>query len=197
MPMKKFLNTSGLSIPLCLWKSFNTSGTFRVTAFRDTLENLWKMQCIEERNTGISLLPILFACEINIKFNSMFFFFDENILYFFFFLQVWLTVLLCRRTPTYYGRIVVKIVYTPAPIKKNCAVFKNVCIHQCVQRCVYMYIVRTRFYTNFYIVSKRKHNDQFSLKGLKKNVRFRFNKNCKNVHLKIGIQSRHTKTLFG
>jgi hypothetical protein len=29
-------------------------------------------------NTGISLLPILFACEINIKFNSMFFFFDEN-----------------------------------------------------------------------------------------------------------------------
>ena len=30
-------------------------------------------------NTGISLLPILFACEINIKFNSMFFFFDENI----------------------------------------------------------------------------------------------------------------------
>ena len=115
----------------------------------------------------------------------MFFFFDENILYFFFFLQVWLAVLLCRRTPTYYGRIVVKILYTPAPIKKNCAVFKNVCIHQCVQRCVYMYIVRTRFYTNFYIVSKRKHNDQFSLKGLKKNVRFRFNKNCKNVHLKL------------
>ena len=94
-------------------------------------------------------------------------------------------------------RIVVKILYTPAPIKKNCAVFKNVCIHQCVQRCVYMYIVRTRFYTNFFIVSKRKHNDQFSLKGLKKNVRFRFNKNCKNVYLKIGIQSRHTKTLFG
>jgi hypothetical protein len=30
-------------------------------------------------NTGISLLPILFACEINIKFNSTFFFFDENI----------------------------------------------------------------------------------------------------------------------
>jgi hypothetical protein len=114
-----------------------------------------------------------------------------------FFLQVWPAVLLCRRTPTYYGRIVVKILYTPAPIKKNCAVFKNVCIHQCVQRCVYMYIVRTRFYTNLYIVSKRKHNDQFSLKGLKKNVRFRFNKNCKNVHLKIGIQSRHTKTLFG
>jgi hypothetical protein len=48
-------------------------------------------------------------------------------------------VLLCRRTPTYYGRIVVKILYTPAPIK-NCATFKNVCIHQCVQRCVYMYI---------------------------------------------------------
>ena len=113
-----------------------------------------------------------------------------------FFLQVWPAVLLCRRTPTYYGRIVVKILYTPAPIKKNCAVFKNVCIHQCVQRCVYMYIVRTRFYTNVYIVSKRKHNDQFSLKDLKKNVRFRFNKNCKNVHLKIGIQSRHTKTLF-
>ena len=63
--------------------------------------------------------------------------------------------------------------------------------------CVYMYIVRTRFYTNLFIVNKRKHNDQFSLKVLKKNVRFRFNKNCKNVHLKIGIQSRHTKTLFG
>jgi hypothetical protein len=32
--------------------SFNTSGTFRVTAFRDTLENLRKMRCtkgIEER----------------------------------------------------------------------------------------------------------------------------------------------------
>jgi hypothetical protein len=114
-----------------------------------------------------------------------------------FFLQVWPAVLLCQRTPTYYGRIVVKILYTPTPIKKNCAVFKNGCIHQCVQRCVYMYIVRTRFYTNFYIVSKRKHNDQFSLKGLKKNVCFRFNKNCKNVHLKIGIQSRHTKALFG
>jgi hypothetical protein len=70
-------------------------------------------------------------------------------------------------TPTYYGRIVVKTLYTPAPIK-NCAEFKNVCIHQCVQTCVYMYIVRTRFYANFYIVSKRKHNAQFSLKGLKK-----------------------------
>ena len=70
-----------------------------------------------------------------------------------FFLQVWPAVLLCQRTPTYYGRIVVKILYTPTPIKKNCAVFKNGCIHQCVQRCVYMYIVRTRFYTNFYISS--------------------------------------------
>ena len=30
-------------------------------------------------NTGISLLPILFACEINIIFNLTFFFFDENI----------------------------------------------------------------------------------------------------------------------
>ena len=56
---------------------------------------------------------------------------------------------------------------TPAPIK-NCAAFKNVCIHQCVQKCVYMYIVRTRFNTNFYIVSKIKQNDQFSLKGLRK-----------------------------
>jgi len=37
------------------------------------------MKGIEERNTGISMLPILFACEINIKLNSMFFFFDENI----------------------------------------------------------------------------------------------------------------------
>ena len=55
----------------------------------------------------------------------------------------------------------------PHPLK-NCAAFKNVCIHQCVHKCVYMYIVRPRFYTNFYIVSKRKQNDQFSLKGLKK-----------------------------
>jgi hypothetical protein len=63
----KVNNTSGLSIPLCLWKSFNTSGTFRVTAFRDTLGNLWKMRWIkfnvyftskqyrQQRNTGISL----------------------------------------------------------------------------------------------------------------------------------------------
>jgi hypothetical protein len=36
------------------------------------------MKGIEERNTGIPMLPILFAYEINIKFNSMFFFFDEN-----------------------------------------------------------------------------------------------------------------------
>jgi hypothetical protein len=53
--------------------------------FSRPLENLWKIRCtkgIEEWNTGlasISLLPILFACEINIKFNSTFFFFDENI----------------------------------------------------------------------------------------------------------------------
>jgi hypothetical protein len=60
-----------------------------------------------------------------------------------------------------------KTLYTPAPIK-NCAAIKNVYIHQCVQKCVYMYTVRTRFYTNFHIVSKRKQNDQFSLKGLKK-----------------------------
>ena len=32
-----------------------------------------------DSETGISLLPILFACEINIKFNSTFFFFDENL----------------------------------------------------------------------------------------------------------------------
>ena len=32
-----------------------------------------------DSETGISLLPMLFACEINIKFNSTFFFFDENI----------------------------------------------------------------------------------------------------------------------
>jgi hypothetical protein len=47
-----------------------------------------------------------------------------------FFLQVWTAVLLCRRTPAYYGRIVVKTLYTPAPTK-SCAAFKNVCIHQC------------------------------------------------------------------
>ena len=53
--------------------------------FSRSLENLWKIRWtkgIEERNkdseTGISLLPILFAC-VSIKFNSTFFFFDENI----------------------------------------------------------------------------------------------------------------------
>ena len=90
--------------------------------------------------------------------------FEDNFLSFF--LQIWTAVLLCQRTPAYYGRIVVKTLYTPAPTK-SCAAFKNVCIHQCVQKCVYMYTVRTRFYTNFYIVSKRKQNDQFRLKGLK------------------------------
>ena len=65
-----------------------------------------------------------------------------------FFLQVWTAVLLCRRTHAYYGRIVVKTLYTPAPTK-SCADLKNVCIHQCVQKCVYMYTVRTRFYTNY------------------------------------------------
>ena len=127
----------------------------------------------------------------------------ENFSFFLsFFLQVWPAVLLCRRTPTYYGRIVVKILYTPAPFK-NCAAFKNVCIHQCVQKCVYMYIVRTRFYTIFYIVSKRKQNDQFSLKGLKKfvfsvkNVRFRFNTICKNVHLKLVFNPGTLKHYYG
>jgi hypothetical protein len=119
-----------------------------------------------------------------------------------FFLQVWPAVLLCRHTPTYYGRIVVKTLYTPAPIK-HFAAFKNVCIHQCVQKCVYMYIVRTGFYTNFYIVSKRKQNDPFSLKGLKKkfqckkNVRFRFNKICKYVHLKLVFNPGTLKHYFG
>ena len=47
--------------------------------------DLLKIRCtkgIEEWNTGlasISLLPILFASEININLNSTFFFFDENI----------------------------------------------------------------------------------------------------------------------
>ena len=56
----------------------------RVTTFRDP-SRTYEGYGIEERNTGlayretgISLLPILFACEINIKFNSTFFF-DENI----------------------------------------------------------------------------------------------------------------------
>jgi hypothetical protein len=31
------------------------------------------------RKVSKSEIPILFACEINIKFNSTFFFFDENI----------------------------------------------------------------------------------------------------------------------
>jgi hypothetical protein len=47
-------------------------------------------------------------------------------------------IMIGRRTPAYYGRIVVKTLYTPAPTK-SCAAFKNVCIHQCVQKCVYMY----------------------------------------------------------
>jgi hypothetical protein len=64
------------------------------------------------------------------------------------FLQVWTAVLLCRRTPAYYARIVVKTLSTPPPAK-SCAAFKNVCIHQYVQKCVYMYTVRTRFYTLF------------------------------------------------
>ena len=56
--------------------------------------------------------------------------------------------------------------------------------------CLYVHCENSILY-NFYIVSKRKQNDQFSLKGLKKfvfsvkNVRFRFNKICKNVHLKL------------
>ena len=87
--------------------------------------------------------------------------FEDNFLSFF--LQIWTAVLLCRRIPAYYGRIVVKTLYTPAPTK-SCAAFKNVCIHQCVQKCVYMYTENSILYT-FYIVSKRKH-DQFSLKGL-------------------------------
>jgi hypothetical protein len=53
--------------------------------FSRPLENLLKIgwtKGIEEWNTGlasISLLPILFASEINITLNSPFFFFDENI----------------------------------------------------------------------------------------------------------------------
>ena len=168
---------------LCLWKGFSTHPGYPYHYAYEKASThpghsgslLFATPSRTYERCSVSLLPILFACEINIKFNSMFFFFDENILYFFFFLQVWLAVLLCRHTPMYYDRIVVKPLYTPAPIK-NCAELKNVCIHQCVQICVYMYIMRTRFYANFYIVSKRKHNAQFSLKGLKK--MFQCKKKC-------------------
>ena len=48
---------------------------------KDTVYERYRRAKYRSRDseTGISLLPILFACEINIKFNSTFFFFDENI----------------------------------------------------------------------------------------------------------------------
>ena len=75
---------------------------------------------------------------VSCRVNQFFFFCNYSYVVFSFFLQVWTAVLLCRRTPAYYGRIVVKTLYTPAPTK-SCAAFKNVCIHRCVQKCVYMY----------------------------------------------------------
>jgi hypothetical protein len=52
---------------------------------------------------------------------------------------------------TYYGRIVVKILYTPAPIKKIVLYLKMCVSASACKDVFYMYIVRTRFYTNFYI----------------------------------------------
>jgi hypothetical protein len=87
---------------------------------------------IEESVSFMSCEPILFFCNYSYVVLS-------------FFLRVWTAVLLCRRTPAYYGRIVVKTLYTPAPTK-SCAAFKNVRIHRCVQKYAYMY---TRIYIFF------------------------------------------------
>ena len=69
--------------------------------------------------------------------------------------------------------------------------------------CRFVYCENSILY-NVYIVSLRKQNDQFSLKGLNKmfffsvkNVRFRFNKICKNVHLKLVFNPGTLKHYYG
>ena len=68
--------------------------------------------------------------------------------------------------------------------------------------CLYVHCANSILYT-FYIVSKRKQNDQFSLKGLKNftSVKNMFASDlikCVKMFIsfKIGIQSRHTKALL-
>ena len=81
MPMKKFQHIRVIHTTMAMKKLQHIRDIPGHCFSRHPLD-LMKDTCtkgIEERNTGISLLPILFACEINIKFNSTFFFFDENI----------------------------------------------------------------------------------------------------------------------
>ena len=73
MPMKKFQHIRVIHTTMAMKK---------LQHIRDIPGHCFSrhpLDLMKDTGTGISLLPILFACEINIKFNSTFFFFDENI----------------------------------------------------------------------------------------------------------------------
>jgi hypothetical protein len=72
------------------------------------------------RNNCIKWQPTYWAKLKTLSFDSseLYVFTKSSVVpTFLLFLQVWTAVLLCRRTPAYYGRIVVKTLYTPAPAK--------------------------------------------------------------------------------
>ena len=81
MPMKKFQNIPVIHTTMPMKKLQHIRdipGHFFSRHPRELMKDA-RTKGIEEGNTGISMLPILFACEINNKFDSTFFFFDENI----------------------------------------------------------------------------------------------------------------------
>ena len=76
MPMKKFQHIRVIHTTMPMKKLQH----IRVTAFRDPSRTYERYGVRKVSKSEIPVFRvILFACEINIKFNSTFFFFDENI----------------------------------------------------------------------------------------------------------------------
>ena len=88
MPMKKFqhIRVIHTTMPMKKLQHIRDIPGHQVSRhprepMKDTVYERYRRAKYRSRDSeaGISLLPILFACEINSKFNSTFFFFDENI----------------------------------------------------------------------------------------------------------------------
>ena len=78
MPMKKFQHIQVIHTTMPM-KKLQHIREIPGHCFSRHPRELTKDAVYERHRRGISLLPILFACETNIKFNSTFFFIDENI----------------------------------------------------------------------------------------------------------------------
>ncbi len=78
MPMKKFQHIRVIHTTMAMKKLQHIRDIPGNCFSRHPLDRM-KDTVYERYRIPESLLPILFPCEINIKFNSTFFFFDENI----------------------------------------------------------------------------------------------------------------------